>query len=500
MSFRKSIFNFLIFSFVVIIAFLLLSDYFRYSFIISDDAMTLCSSFSDLFSEPFGFWVSSFFIKLFSIILPQTLNIHPSAFKAYYFSYLEAVIILFFVFILNSMFLYKKRLNFLYIAGFVFLFFLLFFFIREVSILWLFTYDGFFRMMMPCFFFAGLLSLNIKKIDNPEVKERFFIYPLTFLCCIANEPICITVTTGSFLYFLFSLKEGNEKFIIKLMPVLISMAGFIVLIKAGTFVRTSDTLPDLNLFLETLKLIPDFSRQYVYHIFYKHIILYVLLFLQTGVLFFCEKENEQIKKKIKLVFCYLFGLLMFYYMLIGLGNGYHEQYYLVHLDLHVILNLILFSFNLVLLNLIISYKHIKDWIMCVILLIFSLFFAYFDYNVYYKWLLAGEIKPSRIEAYKAEKAIRIFNKKEETIIFSKRMWDYTFLWSFYCTDCFEENVLYNDSYFFEFLNQVEPGNITNRTYIFADEETFTKKMAENGGAFEEEELVNIDFNRLKNLK
>lgn len=27
-----------------------------------------------------------------------------------------------------------------------------------------------------------------------------------------------------------------------------------------------------------------------------------------------------------------------------------------------------------------------------------------------------------------------------------------------------------------------------------------KKMAENGGAFEEEELVNIDFNRLKNLK
>lgn len=497
---RKLIFVLLM---IILVEFLVIRAFLSFSFIFADDTQIYCNSFKELFISPSnGLFISSFFGRLFAVFIPLHMDVHPSFFKSNYFCCIESIIFLIFASILNGILFIKRKINYLYPIGFIFLSSFIFFVLQQQPYLLIHTYEGFFRMLMPPFLFVVLVYMILKNI-NSDTKFKPYIYILTLLCCISNEFICVSVLFGFILFFLLSLDKvkSTKMFVLSFLPVVVSLLGCFILIKTGAFMRHSENVIDLNYILFILKQIPEFSINYIHHIFFKHSIMYILLFLQIAILAFKSLKDEQTKETVKIIFCFLFGMLVFFYMLIGLGKTHYNegQYWIVHDDLHVMYNIMLCALNLVLLNLIIKFNLIKESFITVVLFIGSVYFLQNDY-IFYHNMTEKIMKPWMVETYKSEKAMRLANAKQKTIILNKQLYENAFNWGFFHEfKDRKENVIYTDSPYITYLNQFEKENKITQNFMFSDEQTFLKSFSENGGEFTEYEISHINFNNLKGI-
>ncbi|MCD7780746.1 MAG: hypothetical protein LUH05_08770, partial [Candidatus Gastranaerophilales bacterium] len=202
-----------------------------------------CGYFKNFFYEsyPSGLFISTFLNRLFGVFLPLWLNLHPSDFKMYYFCYIAPLFIFSFIFILNSLLI--KKINYFYPVCFLFTTSLLFMiFQHPVGALYL--YDGLFRMIMPCFLFAGLFCLLLNNTDNYTLKNYIPVFIMTFLCCISNELISVTTIFGFLLYAVLSINLNQKKKVhtYLLFCIFLSFLGLLILYKTGTFYRKSENV------------------------------------------------------------------------------------------------------------------------------------------------------------------------------------------------------------------------------------------------------------------
>ncbi len=144
----------------IFLEFFILKYLFSYSFIFVDDLDLVCKNIKGLFINPDGgIYLSSILGRLFSSLLPNALNMHPSFFKANYYCNIEAVLfIILFISITNLLYL-NRKINILYPLAFLFTSALIMFFIQEQYVLLLFIYEGFYRMLFPAFLMGGGYAL-----------------------------------------------------------------------------------------------------------------------------------------------------------------------------------------------------------------------------------------------------------------------------------------------------------------------------------------------------
>ncbi len=499
---------------LIIFILLIIALFFMMVFYFSNFPIMLNDITDIILKRPAGIILASFFDRLFCVHFPLLLNIHPSDFKSEYFSYIESITVIFFIFVLNNFLI--RKINIMYPICFLFTASLVFMFIQQVF-LWLLVYDGFFRMLMPAFIFIGLIYLLITDKENSSLKKSFLVYLLTFLCCISNEMTCVSTITGFLILTIYSVKtkKNSQKMLLGLV---ISAVGGIIMIKTGAFMRKSEGITlNFQYFTGIIKMIPDYMKYYVKYVLINHIIGYILLISQILILYkrkpyltlppppINTTDNEQIVKTIKIFLSFLFGIFLFFFLLIGLGKTHYTQgeYWVKHEDLHEILNIFLCAFNYALLNVIIESKIIKKQIICIVFILMSLIFIYSNYK-YYVSINFENILFLRKESYKTEKIIRLANLRNKTALIDKNILSCFLLWSFYHTvidNYYEleqkENIYYSSSEYTDFMNLFEKENKITNGFIFTDEETVNKEYAANGGVFTEEELKNIKFNRLR---
>ena len=356
-------------------------------------------------------------------------------------------------------------------------------------------------MLMPVFIFLTLLYLLLKKSyskdDNFPYKS--FISILIFLCCISNEMISICVISGLLFYFMLNYKKINITLFINC--IILPLFAFIIYVNAGAFTRHLDNLLFNNDYIINLiSNIPKFSLDFIKYIFLKHSILHILLILQITVLLFYKNiENIKIKNEtIKLIICFYFGTLVFFASLIGLGKTYYTQgeFWIIHIDLHIMYNIILCCFNIILYNLLINLKIIKENIFNILFIVLTVFYTINTYNFYNNSL--KEIKTILINAYKTEKIILLANLKNKTAYLNNEILYTSFRYWGYCVTPFEkeENELYYSSSFTNFMNQFDLTKRIKNTFMFTDKNTVEKEFKANGGTFTDEELKNLDFSKL----
>ncbi len=497
----KKIANISLLLLVLVFLFFVLVNLFCYSFIFADDTELYCNSFKELFVSPSnGLFISSILCKLFAVFIPLHLDIHPSFFKSNYFCYIEAFIFLLFIFIWNSLLFLNKKFNWLYSISFLFLLSTLFLFIEQQPFLLLFTYEGLFRMLLPSFLFIVLFYLFILNIEKKNFIVYSFIYILFFLCSISNEFICILTFCGVSAYFILSYKnvKFNKELSLYIFLILISFLCISILFKTGAFTRKTTSSIDINYLKSMFGEILPFSISYFKYVIWDHMLFYGLLIFQSFILLIKYGNYKDVKETIKFIICFILGALIFFYMLIGLGKTHYfeGQYWVVHYDLHVMFNIILCAFNLSLLSLLLKYKLINDFI---IGFLFSIFTFYFGFNIYdYYSNLRNEMKQWMVDIYKNEKAIRLANMKNEIIVFDEELYKDNYNWGlFYSINDKEKNKLYPKSTYIIFLNQFEKENKINQYFMFSSKESFENAYKDNGGIFSEEELMDINFNKLK---
>lgn len=489
-----------LFFIIVVLQFFILSDFFSNSFIYMDDAVSgICDSFKNIFKEPNnGIVVASFFDRLFGVCIPREMNIHPSSFKGYYFNYIESFFIIAFTFILNGFFFIKKKFDFFYVLGFLFCSTTIFFIIQEQQQPHiLFIYDGFFRMLLPSFLWIGAFYL-LTDFDYISGIKKFFISSLIFIACISNEMICVSMVIGILLYSVFNLKKIKLSYI---WYIISAILGLIVLIKTGAFLRKTDAFIFNTQFI--IGLFSDFaaySKDYIKYVFINHIFTILLIIVQSIFLLIKTKRDEKVLNTIKLILSFFIGALSFFLMLKTLGRTYYEsgQYWTRHADLHMIFSFMLYSFNLTLLKLILECNLVNKKIISVLLILLFGIFTFSNIK-YYKNMLNYQIKPFKQKCYKIEKILRLASIKDEIALFS--IYDVPipgYLWPFFDkSGPKEKNEIHEQSSYINFINQFsEKENKITSKFMFVDEEEEKNAFEENGGIFTEEELLNLNFDKL----
>ena len=497
----KKIANFSLLLLILGFLFIILVNLFGYSFIFADDTELYCNSFKELFISPSnGLFISSILCKLFAVFIPLHLDIHPSFFKSNYFCYIESFVILLFVFILNSLLFRNKKLNWLYHISFLFLLSMLFLFIEQQPFLLLFTYEGFFRMLLPSFLFVVLFSLLLINIEKKTFIIYLGIYIVSFLCSISNEFVCISTFIGFLIYFLLSFKKlkCNRDFILYMLLILISFLGIFILCKTGAFTRKSTSAIDINYIKSLFEQILPFSKSYFKYVILDHILFYALLIIQSFLLLIRYGNYKDVQETIKFIICFIIGNLIFFYMLIGLGRTHYfeGQYWVIHYDLHVMFNIMLCAFNLSLLSLLLKYKLTGDFVVGLLFSILTVFVGFHIYDYYSN--LRNEMNQWRVEIYKNEKAIRLANMKNKIIVLDEELYNNNYNWGlFYSPKNKEKNKLFPKSAYIIFLNQFEKENKINQYFMFSSKESFENAYRDNGGMFSEEELMDVNFNNLR---
>ncbi len=355
-------------------------------------------------------------------------------------------------------------------------------------------------MLLPSFLFVVLFTLLLINIEKKTFIIYLGIYIISFLCSISNEFVSVSTFIGFLIYFLLSFKKlkCNRDFILYMLLILISFLGIFILCKTGAFTRKSTSAIDINYIKSLFEQILPFSKSYFNYVILDHILFYGLLILQSFLLLIRYGNYKDVQETIKFIICFIIGALIFFYMLIGLGKTHYfeGQYWVVHYDLHVMFNIILCAFNLSLLSLLLKYKLISD---LVIGFLFSILTVYFGFNIYdYYSNLRNEMKQWRVEIYKNEKAIRLANINNKIIILDEALYKNDYNWGlYYSPKDKEKNKLYPKSTYIIFLNQFEKENKINQCFMFSSKESFENAYRDNGGIFSEEELLEPDFNKLK---
>lgn len=490
----------LIFLIIIIISELFLfSNFLSNSFIWMDDVNTgICNSFKDIFSYPSnGIIISSFFDRLFGVCIPKAINIHPSTFKGYYFNYIESFFIIVFTFIFSNFFLTKKKFDLFYVLGFLFCSATLFFIIQEQqNVHILFTYDGFFRMLLPSFLWIIIFYL-LTDFDCISKIKKFFISSLIFLASISNEMICVSLIIGIPLYFVFNLKKLKLS---EIFYIISAILGLIILIKTGAFLRktnnfTFNTRFIINFFSD----FAAFSKDFIKYVFVNHIYTFLLIIIQSTFLLIKTKKEEKVINTTKLILSFFIGALCFFMCLKGLGRTHYDQgeYWIRHSDLHMIFSFMLYTFNFALMNLILKYNLINKKIFSILLILIFSIFTYLNVN-YYNYMLQNFIKPYKYKYYKIEKILKLASIKNKIALFSIDDPIYQYLWPFFFEFTkTEKNKIYEQSSYIYYINQFskEENKITSK-FMFVNNDEEETAFKQNGGIFTEEEIQNIDFNKL----
>ena len=168
---------------------------------------------------------------------------------------------------------------------------------------------------------------------------------------------------------------------------------------------------------------------------------------------------------------------------------YTGEYCTSHQDLQFFYSLLLFSFNLILLNYLIKYNLCKKYIISIIFFILSFILIYQNYY-FYKNVLKY-LRTLRYTTYKAEKILRLASIKNKTAYLDKEILNQSYLYALFL----EEN------YYINFLNQFEnEENKIKCKFIFANKFLVEQEFKNNGGNFTKEELRNIKFGNLLHNK
>lgn len=512
--------------FFILSEFFILKYLFGYSFVFADDLYLYCKNIKDLFVFPYqrGVYLPLFWGKIFASLIPSYLNIHPSSYKAEYFSSIEAGFFIIFSIIMTNILYLNKKINVFYPFVYVFSAALIFLFIQEQSLLLLYTYDGFFRMLLPPFIMAGMIYFLFRNIYSSK-KILFFITAiLVFLCGISNEMILISILAGFILYFFINLfsflieKQSRNKEISPIINtlkksqmiktcifILLLIMGFVLLLHEGAFTRHSEeNFFNTQYIINVIKSFPLFCLNYIKYVFFKHIIGFVLIIAQSIIIFKSlkdkEKEEEAYTEKetIKIIFCFIFGICIFFLSLIGLGEYDYNptEYWIVHPDLHVMFNILLLAFNLLLLNILIRNKTVKECHINILFVIVSFILINKNFN-YYNQNLKDFVIPLKIETYKAEKIMKLASLRKRPAYLSRELFLNNYNWGlFEAVNDRKENVVYTTSPYIEFINNTSKNIKINTQYIFTSEEKAEQVFKRNGGIFTDEELINIDFNKL----
>lgn len=476
------------------------------SFVFADDTETaLFKNFTEIIvSKPSdGHYISSTLDSFFGAIMPIKLNIHPSDFKSQYFSFIETALLYIFILILQNLFKTNRR-TLLHTITFGFCASAALFFIQTQPMM-LFIYDGFFRMLLPVFLFISLFSLLINNINNYSRKHLFFIFLLTFISAISNELIAFSTFIGFITYFLLSKiqRKPDEKIQTILIHILYSFFGIIVMLWAGAFTRKNDLeIQNIQYFINIIQSVPEFSKEYIKYIIVQYIPAYFLLICQFLFLYFKTNRDKKVIETAQLMLCFLFGFLIFFYLLIFLGKTYYwpGKYWVIHPDLHVMYKLILFSFNIVFFNIIYKYKFLKEKMISFIFIIVTIILCFKNYN-FYAVFLQDRIIPLKMETYKAEKIIRLASLQHRNALLDNRIGEDGYLWALhknvqnYTADLYINNISY-----ISYLKNIEENSEMQNFVIFTDSDTANNDFNKNGGIFTEEEIRNINFTRLRDKR
>ena len=277
-----------------------------------------------------------------------------------------------------------------------------------------------------------------------------------------------------------------------------------MLLKEGAFTRHSEyNFFNTQYIINVIKSIPVFGLNYIKYVFLKHIIGLGLIIIQSIIILknLSRKEKEEAyaeKQTIKIIFCFIFGICIFFLSLIGLEKyDYNPSlYWISHPDLHIMFNILLSAFNFLLLNLLIRNKTVKEIHINILLIIIACVlikrnFGYYDYN------LKHLVIPQKIQTYKAEKIIKLASMRKRPAYLSRELFLNNYNWGFFeAVNERKENILYTTSPYIDFINNTSKNIKINTQYIFTSEEEAEQEFKKNGGIFTEEELNNIDFNKL----
>lgn len=484
-------------SFVLLSIFFLIRTYCVGNFVQVDDVgSTNPYFFHNVLYSPYGNIFVTFFDNFFGGYIPLKLGLHPSYYKSVYFSYIEACIFTSLIFV-HSLILYRKidkLFPFAIITAFS-----IFLYCASWQLYFIFfVYDTISRFVLAALYWSLLYLFLVLDNDNNKKSYILPISILTFLCSTSNELFCITTLIGLLLYYF--VQEKNKKNNLIIIYFIIAFAGFLFLILSGMYTRKTD-FDTLNIayFINILKSIPEYTLLYIKCLFMDHFFEYLLIAAQIFIL--CKKGilNSNHKNTIKLSLCFIFGYLIFMYLLILLGKSRHDAdvYWIIHPELHFCISIINYACNMALFNIIMSLNIIKKQVIYIIFVLFPLIFCFLLKDIYINKKIF--LKEQYINTYKAEKIIRIANAKNKTAVLDEDLLEIDLNWHLFNNYPNQKpNKIYDTIKYINFLNQFEKDNQINCKVIFKNKEIVEKEFKNNGGSFSEEELMNPNFNNLLN--
>lgn len=502
----------IIFILILFILFIILSSALSASFFYIDDTYSSEMNeitFLNIFNNPINFnYFSGFFDRFFGFYLPKVFNMHPSDFKSFIFCYIQAAIVLFLIFIWNSVYFIKKKISCLYILSFVFLIMLLFYVIQLQHII-LYCYDGFFRMLVPTFIFMASISLIIrlfKDTKNFSMLQYFILGTCTFLSCISNEMICaisvilyicLTITT------LIKKKGPQDKQILITLFYMLSLQAIALFIFKDAFFRKTEQTIDLAYIYEIIKLLPEFLSLFFKQIIIKHIIPLSIFALSIFILL-KKRVNDTYSSRIIYLVSYAFlGTIFFFIMLLGLGKTHYSgNFWLVHDELNIIYDIILYTLIFILVKLCFELSIVKPKHKYTYLLVIAIFFLGINNIIYYTYIY-NWLNTLKVETYKAEKILRIATVKDNIAYLDKNLLNENCLWHVAPDTYWEEkkediiDKLYFTSPYIRIMDEFDGSQKFNGMgYIFTSLDKVEKEFMENGGEFSDKELKHPIFTKL----
>ena len=492
--------------FIVIALFFLFRYMFSFSFIYHDDLWyaTLNNNNSLFFMSENGNHIASFLNRLFGSYIPLKTGMHPSAFKGEYFSYIQSGIFLIFIYFLSKLFFIKRKRNYMFPLYFLFagaVFFLCF----TAKPYLFFNYDGIFRVTMPVFFFSVFMYYFLKSLEEYTTKNILLASIFSLLCCINSEMLSVTIPCGCTLYIIISLINKKEIPKTYIIAIICSLTGILIMALSGTYMRKSSEFSYFSSIITNLK---DFSADYIKYVFLNHIIEFSLIILQSVILFIKLPDKKIVKDYNITIYSFIFGILCFFASLIVLGKTFYggESFWVEHPDLKASFSSLLWIFNFVLLNLILRFNLVKEYIATIIISILLVITAIYDVKIY-KHYVFNDLFYKRISFYKIEKAIRLAELQNKPALLNKETLNNSIYYynSFISTSgpvkkepkfsADMENKIIKEVPFCKFYSHFEV--ICSQGIIFTDEKTALNNFTEHGGTVSVNEIRNPKFEKLR---
>lgn len=499
---------FFIFSVVFLLFFSLLACLFSNAFFMADDPDECCMlafNIKELFLHPYNYNLfSGFFCKLFGFFLPKYMNIHPSDFKSFYFCYIESALLLSTIFVICKLYYQKKKIDYSFVLYFVLSIFL-FFLCLSLNNMLIWVYPGLFRMLFPTFFFIilSILLTNIIKNKESSIVEKMSIIVITLLCITSNEMISVVTLLTYLLLTIYSFVKKSfvieKKFLIT--ALIFSIIGLSCYHLA--LFRKSE---DINIFsfgylFNLFPLFGKFVLGYLKLIIFNQIIPLLSI---IGLSFFLLRkgtEKEENTNIIRFVVISLSSFLIFFLLLFLLGKThYNGGFWIEHIELMVLFNMVLVSQIFILLRQIIQQKLILKKYFIIFILIFS--FALGIYNYIFYSDIYKKMGREKRETYKLEKILRLAASQKRLALLPDTVLKIGYLWCFYEADWknlkkFKKNIYYRSA-FTAFYNTFEEKEIFTEGFLYVPKLEAYEDFQKNGGSFTISEIKNPQFTKLLN--